>query len=281
MARVRYPASVNNNEKLLALLQGYIIELDPDGNLCLYLKIDASLIEHIFKGCRISLSFDMENEFPSFVLEIWDNIDNPIFFIDAELEEHQSEFLNHFNKVIHSLKLGKEMYISVFDLNLLPIGCYRLRPQFDENAWRRWIRNVLNDNLTQSPFRIDLGNDPGETNERPLVLLNLIDSSDVIQHRFTFDYNGPGKDGTHGYSQENAIAGVLSRFFQINESLYVSPVYLDSGDEYIDFIIFLKNTTVLIESKFCISGTPRNINQRLKKASKQLFLAHKNIKQRS
>lgn len=280
MARIRYPASDKNCEKLLALLQGYILELDPDGNLCLYLKIDASLIEHIFKGCKISLSVDMENKFPSLILEIGDDINNPLYFIDGELEQSQSGFLDHFNHVIQSFKLGREMHLSIFDLNMFPIGCFQLHPQFDVNNWGSWIRSVIRDNTTQATtFRIDLGNKSGKANQRPLALLNLIDSRDVIQHHFSFDYSSADKNGTHGYSQENAIAGVLSRFFRINDNMYVSPQYLDSDNEYTDFIIFLRNTTILIESKFCMSNAPRNINQQLKKASKQLFRAHKSIKQ--
>lgn len=280
MARIRYPASDKNCEKLLALLQGYILELDPDGNLCLYLKIDASLIEHIFNGCKISLSVDMENKFPSLILEIWDDINNPLYFIDAELEQSQSGFLDHFNRVIQSFKLGREMHLSIFDLNMFPIGCFQLHPQFDVNNWESWITWVIRGDVTQpTTFRIDLGNKSGKGNQRPLALLNLIDSRDVIQHHFSFDYSSADKNGTHGYSQENAIVGVLSRFFRINDNMYVSPQYLDSDKEYTDFIIFLNNTTILIESKFCMSNASRNINQQLKKASKQLFRAHKSIKQ--
>src|SRR5690606_31549406 len=280
MPRIRYPTSDKNCKKLLALLQGYLIELDPDGNLWLYVKIDASLIEYIFKGCRISLNVDMETRFPSLILEIWDDIDNPVFFIDAELEQSQSEFLDHFNHVIQSFKLGKEMHISIFDLNMFPIACYQLHPQFELNDWGSWIRRIIRDDVTQpTSFRIDLGSKPGKAIERPFVVMNIIDDRNVIQHHFSFDYNGADKNGTHGYSQENATLGILSRFFRINDNMYVSPQYLDSDKEFTDFIIFLRNTTILIESKFCMSNAPRNINQQLKKASKQLFRAHKSIKQ--
>src|SRR5690606_25557522 len=223
---------------------------------------------------------DMETRFPSLQLEIWDDIDNPIFFIDTVLEQSQSEFLDHFNRVIQSFKLEKEMHISIFDLNMFSIDCYQLHPQFELNDWRSWIRSVIRDDATQpTSFRIDLGNKLGKTNERSLVVLNMIDDRNVIQHHFSFDYNGADKNGTHGYSQENATLGILSRFFRINDNMYVSPLYLDSDKEYTDFIIFLRNTTILIESKFCMSNAPRNINQQLKKGSKQLFRAHKSIKQ--
>ncbi len=221
----------------------------------------------------------METRFPSLKLEIWDDIYNPIFFIDTVLEQSQSEFLDHFNRVIQSFKLEKEMHISIFDLNMFPIGCFQLHPQFDVNDWGSWIRRVIRDNATQPTFfRIELGNKSGKTSERPFVVMNMIDNRAVIQHHFSFDYNSVDKNGTHGYSQENAIAGVLSRFFRINDNMYVSPQYLKSGNEYTDFVIFLRNTTILIESKFCMSNAPRNLNQQLKKATKQLFRAHTSIK---
>lgn len=279
MPRIKYPESTDANEKLKALIQGFLLEMENQAEIVLYLKLDASINEHILKGCPIDIAINFENGYPYLQIEIFDNPDRPFIIRDNIKDSDHIEYLNYFNQVIRAFKNNQEITIAIFDLNFFPLACYSINTNFDDNIYRPWIRARLDgDESVSSTFNISLHNIPTSTSDRMLTILNLLDENDNVKQNYTYDYNNIDRNGMHGYSQEHAILGILDKFFQIETNLFISPLYKESGKEYTDFVVLLKNTVILIESKYCISSGNRNIRDSLKKASSQLFRAQKNIK---
>lgn len=278
MARIRFPETYESNLKLQKLAQGYLLEVDDHNQVNLYLKLDASLVESIFGGCQIKIIIGFEHGYPCFLINILDNISNPLWMKDFTHNIDYNKFLIHFNSVINSFKVNSSINLSIYDLNTMPLDTFTLQTDFNNINWQSWSRKQFDENNTDySPFIINIKNIEVKPEDRIVSILNIIENDKLI-HDNVIDYKNLKNNGKHGYAQENSILAMLSQFFQINNNLFVSPKYEYNDNEYTDFLIIIEDLIILIESKFSISTKPTNILAGLKKGTRQLFIAQKNIK---
>ncbi len=279
MARIRFPGTQESNLKLQKLAQGYLLEVDDLNQVNLYLKLDASVVESIFGGCQIQIIIDFDHGYPCFLIYIYDNIYTPLWIKDFTRNLDYNEFLIHFNRVINSFKVNININLSIYDLNTMPLDTFTVQTDFNTINWQSWTRKQFDKNNSDySPFIINIKNIEVKPEDRIVSILNIIENDKLIHHD-VIDYKNLKNNGRHGYAQENSLLAMLTQFFQINKNLFVSPKYEKNNKEYTDFLIIIEDLIVLIESKFSISTKPTNILAGLKKGTRQLFIAQKNIKQ--
>lgn len=280
MARIKYPDSDEVKNKFESLLLGALLEVNENEDIEVYLKLDASLIESVIEGCRISFILYFVKGCPRLDLSIYDNENHPFFINDIIAKEDNNTYLKVLNGVLSSLKNNNNVIISIFNLNMIPVGTYEVKPSILPSELNQWLKRSINQkNRPGEIFEVDLNNNGLHPDERTLAVLNHIDLNDKILYHYFHDYKVEGKEsGLHGYAQEDSIYSVLNRFFQLKNNFFISPTFKKiRGEELVDFIILLQNTVVLIESKFIKSTQKRNINKHLKKAAIQLYNAQRRI----
>lgn len=280
MARIKHPDSDEVKNKFESLLLGALLEVNENENIEIYLKLDASLIESVIEGCRISFILYFVKGCPRLDLSIYDNENHPFFINNIIAKEDNYTYLKVLNGVLSSLKNNKNVVISIFNLNMIPVGTYEVKPSISPSELNQWLKRSINQkNRAEEIFEVDLNNNGLYPDERTLTVLNHIDLNGKILYHYFHDYKVENKEsGLHGYAQEDSIYSVLNRFFKLNNNFFISPKYKKiEGEELIDFIILLQNTVVLIESKFIKSAQKRNINKHLKKAAIQLYNAQRRI----
>lgn len=280
MARIKDPDSDEVKNKFESLLLGALLEVNENEDIEIYLKLDASLIESVIEGCRISFILYFVKGCPRLDLSIYDNENHPFFINNIIAKEDNYTYLKVLNGVLSSLKNNKNVVISIFNLNMIPVGTYEVKPSISPSELNQQLKRSINQkNRAEEIFEVDLNNNGLYPDERTLTVLNHIDLNGKILYHYFHDYKVENKEsGLHGYAQEDSIYSVLNRFFKLNNNFFISPKYKKiEGEELIDFIILLQNTVVLIESKFIKSAQKRNINKHLKKAAIQLYNAQRRI----
>lgn len=279
MARIKFPKTHETNLKLQKLAQGYLLEVNDHNQVNLYLKLDASVVESVFGGCEIQIIIELDNGYPCFVINILDNIYTPLWFKDFPHNIDYDKFLIHFNSVINSFKVNSNINLSIYDLNTMPLDTFTLQTDFNTVNWHSWSRKQFDtQNIDYSPFIINIKNIEVKPEDRIVSILNIIENDKLIHHD-VIDYKNLKNNGKHGYAQEHSILSMLTQFFRIDKNLFVSPKYESNDNEYTDFLIIIEDLIILIESKFSISTKPTNILTGLKKGTRQLFIAQKNIRQ--
>lgn len=283
-----YQPSSQKMEELKSLLQGFLMEIDEDGMVILLIKLEASSINQLIRGCKIELV--VRN--PTLTergttLYVYDQ-QTPLWVSAEKLSEEDTNYL-HFDKVIVRLIESEKVRIAYFNFQNLPIFTTILAKESRINEFNEWISYVFNSNENmekvedgyflpetyEKGFKFEIPNEDN-TNAEKLIIYSIDEELNWGEY-----WNGKDNfyrhsdfitDGKHGYDQELSIRANLSRFFEPGIELFHSPIS-NNKNEITDFLIHYKRAILLIESKFVISSKQTKLNQSILKAVKQLNTA--------
>lgn len=283
-----YVPSSQKLEELKSLLQGFLMEIDKDGYVVILIKLEASAINQLIKGCKIEIVVrNPKLTERGVTLYVYDQ-QTPLWVSAEKLSE---EDLNYpqFDKVIVKLIESEKVKISYFNFLNLPIFSTLLEKRNQITNFNNWIYSIFTSSeefevvkdgyfLPESyekGFKFEILNKDNSDIEKLMIFSideeinwgeNWSGNADYYRHS---DFTS---DGKHGYDQELSIRANLSRFFEPNLELFQSPISNDKR-EITDFLIHHNKAILLIESKFVLSSKQTKLNQSLIKAVKQLNAA--------
>lgn len=279
-------------EKIRSLVQGFWLEIDGEGIVVILMKFEASILTNLIAGCKIEIVVrnpKLENR--SSTLYVYDRQKDPLWITWQEFGKEDKVYIG-FDEVIIKLLKSNKLRVAYFNTHSEPVFTTILEKKNTFNSFKEWVKNIYNssellekvDDGHYAPetenkgYAIDIENRDSSSEDKMTIFNPLKDIEwNGKLNEIGYNFNNFLKDGKHGYNQEISIKGNLINYFTANEELYHSPKKID-GTELIDFLIYYKKATILIESKFILSEKQSKLNQAFSKAVKQLNDAEEIIK---
>ena len=284
-----YIASTATYEDLKSLYQGFLIELDGDGNPILLIKLEPALLVSIINGCLLEVVIRNPNLLQrSCTLYVYDNINDP-FFVVAGNFGNEDPVMKGFDEILIKMALeSQRITIALYNELSHPVFSTNLQLKSDREEFHKWLNKVYN----YAEYR-DMKNDfeghfyPENAQKGfPLKIINVNNSSEVkleiiapeygeewrqnqsstFGHFSYDDYKG---DGKHGNYQELAITNHFCRFFQLDIDFFISPKKADNT-EFCDYVMIDHNAAIVIESKYILSQKTTKRHAAITKAIGQL-----------
>lgn len=280
-------------EKISSLVQGFYLEVNRDKEVVLLMKYEASVTSSLMQGCNIDLVVrNPKLSKRTTTIYIHDHPESPLY-TTGECFSIESENFEGFDEVIIEFLKAENIRIVYFNEMNLPFFTAKVRKENLYDEFLVWLQSI-NDNPTIFE-RVINGNFSPENNIKGFSVKILNENfskadtlkiypmdhleewgDDAINKDSYYDFKNFTSDGKHGYNQELSIRANLQRYFKPNNELFHSPLKIDDT-ELSDFLIEYEKAVIIIESKYILSDTQRQLNKMLLKGVNQLNKAEEII----
>ena len=292
MADFYFPSN-KTVQKINDLVLSFYLEKDEKGELVLLLKFEASVITSLIKGCQFELILRSPKISPrTITLYVHDHLESPLWVTWKEFSQQDKVYDGIDTIAIELLKTNSLRVVYFNEMNI-PIFTKVLEKRNQFADFENWHHLVVNSKSiiervydgyflpedTTKGFTVKILNKDYSKEDKLKISSyteNINWGEKPINDNEFYNFNDFLENGKHGYNQELSIRATLSRYFTPQKELFHSVKKTDKT-ELTDFLVEYRNGVIIIESKYIISDTQRQLNSALVKATNQLNSAEKVI----